>query len=157
MQCRTPASAKNKDNDAKSVSGALRNLISEGSSSVNPCDLCVKRFFLREPEPARSEVEWVPFVVDALSSVQGDFLPVHLHRKLELPWIVRCCRLPRISEQRIHLRHIESICDVEHVGDQIQAHPFAEINSSRNPNIIEHRVRLHPGIAAKVAIQQKQC
>ena len=84
------------------------------------------------------------------------FLPIHLHRELKLPGIVRRCRLPRVGIELVDCRDVVFVRDIEHIHDQVQVHTFAKINPPRNPQIVEHSPGLESGIPPQVAIQQKQ-
>src|SRR6185437_4968083 len=80
-------------------------------------------------------------------------LPVQFHSELELAWVIGGGGLAGIAEQRTHSGHVHFVDDVEHVGDQVHAEAFREINTLRDAHIVEHGPGSHSGIAAQVAVE----
>jgi len=83
-------------------------------------------------------------------------LPVYLHRELELPRIVSRGGLPRSSPQLVHGRNVEAIGDIEHIYDKVHVHALPEIETARDPKVIENRPRLKSRIPAQGPVQRKQ-
>ena len=81
-------------------------------------------------------------------------LPVQLHSKLELARIVGRRWQSRNGPQLVHVRHIETVGDIEHVSNRVQTEALAEVDTACDAEIIEYSVGLHSGITAEVAIQR---
>ena len=84
---------------------------------------------------------------------QNVALPVDLDRELELPRIVGRRRRANVREQRADSGYIESVRNVEHVGDQIHVHTLAEWNSLGDSQIVEDGPGGNSSIAAEVAVE----
>ena len=80
-------------------------------------------------------------------------LPVDLHGELELTRVVRCRGLSCIGEERAHGGHVHFVCDVKHVGDQVEAEALGECDPARDAHVSEGCPRSDPCVAAEVSIE----
>src|SRR5579864_1301433 len=84
------------------------------------------------------------------------FLPVQLHRKLELARVIRGCGLAGVGEERAHRRDVVLVGDVEDVGDQIHVEAFAEVDALRHADIVKNGPWRETCVAAEIAVELQQ-
>src|ERR1035438_6357493 len=82
--------------------------------------------------------------------------PIKLNRELKLPRIIGCRSLTGIRKERTDRSHIVPVGNVEHVGDQLQVEALGEVDSFREPYIVENGPGLNACIAAQIAIERQQ-
>src|SRR5579871_3895815 len=80
-------------------------------------------------------------------------LPVHFHRKLELPWIVSRRSQPGVGEKWTDRRHIHFVSNIEHVGDQVDVDALCEIDAPGDTKIVKNCPGLNRRVASEIAIQ----
>ena len=85
-----------------------------------------------------------------------NLLPIDLHRELKLPRIVGSRRLAGVGVKLVDGGDVESVGEVEDVGDQVHVDAFSEINPAGYAHVVEHRPRSHAGVAPQGAVETKQ-
>src|ERR1700723_1387916 len=82
-------------------------------------------------------------------------LPIHFHRKLELPRIIRRRRLPRVRPKHIDCGDIEPVWNIEDVGDQIKTEALLKVDALGHAHVAEGHPRRQPRIAPQIPVQGK--
>src|SRR5260370_24876909 len=93
------------------------------------------RKFTRLKAAYRIREAWAPTIVaqnmesEPEPQLPKSFLPVQLHRELELSHVVGRGRLARVGKQWAHCSHVHFVGKVEHVHDQIHTESLAEVDA----------------------------
>src|SRR5258708_10483665 len=93
-----------------------------------------------------------PAAPEPRSAAATSLLPVHRHRKLELPRVVRRSRLSRVGKERAYRRHIVAVGEVEHVSDEFHIETLVEVDPLGHAEVVEDVPRRNAGVAAEVAV-----
>src|SRR5258706_2775400 len=77
--------------------------------------------------------------------------------ELKLPRIIRRRRRSRRSVKQIHIQRVVLINQIEDISRNLHLDLVRERKRTRDPQIREHRVRLHPKVAAEIARVETAC
>src|SRR5690242_3283534 len=81
--------------------------------------------------------------------VTFDHLPAQPQPKLELARIKRGRRRARHQIERVHVRHVEAVNQVEHINHPFQPHAFAELDGFSHTHVCKDGHRPDPGVDRK--------